>query len=844
MFHLRPLKILSKVVALLGGVLLLVFGFIAGTTAQNETLLVALTGIESQNFPQVVAFLTVSDANGPVEGLTVDNFNIFEDDLNSTAITPLTVEHNSLEELRLVLALDVSMSQSDLAKAKTAALDLVNTLGAKDKVALLSFGDDVTVEHDFTNNTTELSAAIDQLTAQGNQTALYQAVAQAAYMLDPVPTGRKAIIVITDSRDNAGIMSLDDMIVRIQKARLPVYILGFGDKVQGAHPLKTEVPLTGGQYLTLTGIDQLQSNLLQLMEQLRQGYRIVFLSGLMADNTEHDFYIVVTKSMNGTEIKGEAGDQFITTPGQVKISLRDLVPGQTVMGMVRLAADVSAPDPSVLVSYWLDNQLLAEVTTPPYNFTWDSATAGAGNHTLTVKAIDRVGNEGQIDLDLEVILPLEVSISTPQPEIEVGQTVTMSVRIETSTEIEKIEFLVNDQVLETKTVPPYDVSFSSHQYSPGTYQATVRVTDKVGYVAEDSLELELLPEPPPPPGWLERLIQNKWVQLGFIVVVTLMAILAIILLTLVLFRMIILIQKRSSQRRSVLEIVNSGNIPSRYSLQAIDDGGNLNFNFSLKGATLPPLLPAKPVQTAPTASRTATAASSSSPAPDQEKGKGGVQQAMEKTTATQSQVSGCLSVITGILNTLGQLLPGSAGSTVARTSQKISKQQAAADRVIRTPVQQVRTAQYLQGQVAGAVPGKGGDSSTSSPDSSRLEPGLVTPASTFDSGSRSLQAKTPAQQPTNAWVETPPLEPGATMQVDFRISPQRPYQKKPYTFTLASQALDYDQTLPLNEKGLVEIKGFFWLWRYLPSVVVLLMMAWLAWQVVGLATGRLTDINF
>ncbi|RMF02645.1 MAG: VWA domain-containing protein, partial [Chloroflexi bacterium] len=307
--------IMFRAVVLLGAGLLLMFGLAAGAVAQQEPLTVTLTNVESRDFPEISAWLTVSDAGGPVENLTVENFEIFEDD-QPLAAGSVTVEPASMADLRLVFAIDTSTTDANLAEAKAAVVNMMSKLGPADKAALLSFGNKVNLEYNFTNNITALQAAVNRLSPRGEKTALHQATIDAAAMLGKLSAGRKAIIIVTNSVDNTAGPSPDEVFAQIQQSGAPLYIIGLGEKVQGPHPLKTQAALTGGQFFALKTTDSVQNVLLELEKSLRKGYRVSFHSSLKADNLSHALSI----NVSGAAGQGGTTGRFVATPGKIVVT--------------------------------------------------------------------------------------------------------------------------------------------------------------------------------------------------------------------------------------------------------------------------------------------------------------------------------------------------------------------------------------------------------------------------------------------------------------------------------------------------------------------------------------------
>jgi Mg-chelatase subunit ChlD len=71
----------------------------------------------------------------------------------------------------------------------------------KDRAALVTFDDEVTLRQDFTEKIDLLDLAVGSLKKPGRQTALYDAVWQFCNDKMRNATGRRAVVVITDGDD-------------------------------------------------------------------------------------------------------------------------------------------------------------------------------------------------------------------------------------------------------------------------------------------------------------------------------------------------------------------------------------------------------------------------------------------------------------------------------------------------------------------------------------------------------------------------------------------------------------------------------------------------------------------
>lgn len=859
---------LQYMLILAGMAALLIFGSRAAVVAQDNPPGLAIAGVDSQGFPQVVVAVAVSDASGPLEDLTAENFEVLEDEIQLPA-EAISVEPAQLQDLRLVLALDLSgFTTSELAQVQTAAKSLIETMAPSERVAIVTFSNEVALARKATNNTNELTAALDSLTVEGDRTAVNAALRESAALLaEEASEGRRAIIVVTNSPDNVDAGLQEQSLNQVQASDASLYMVGYGDKVQNDR-LRAGVAAIGGQYLVLSEIDDLLPTFQTLAETVRTGYHLTFHSDLPADSAEHELLLRLV--YQGQEV--EAAGQFEAVPGTVNVTLAGLAEAETVTGPLTLTPQVESPAPLASVEYLLDEQPLATVTEPPFALEWDSSTAQAGPRILTVRATDSAGNIGETRVNFTLDTPVKVSITTLKSEIQIGEALPIQADVAVTRSLDRIEFLLDGQVQQSRTEPPYSFELDSSRYDPGSHEITVRVVDSAGQVGEDTLTLQFLPPPAPELTWFERFTNNIWVRLGYVLLLALGAIIAGVLLALLLMRLIRRIQLRRSQRLCRLEIFNAGNIAGHYRLQAQDPAGALKFQFFCDGRQLPILaLPKEngagrlrenfvPLATGsmrpvsqplePVGSTTGPARPVSRPASPA--GESRARQAMDGAYAKQSQAQGCFYAITDILDSLGSLLPGSAGATVRRTNAQLHSGNMAIDRATRTPTQMVRTADYLRDQVAEVTPGGfkreqatevAGSGTGRMRDSREValeravangSPGGASPvASPQKAGAAS------AQVATDPWAQTPPVEPEHALALELLITPANPYRKERYPFTIVSKSLQEESAPAINEPGLVEIRGVSWFGRYVPRALVILLTLSLIGSVIWLTIWRL-----
>jgi VWFA-related protein len=785
----------SKIVAVTLLALILILGLMAGAMAQDGGPVVTIIQVDSQAFPQMTAYIAVSDENGfPLTSLTEADLTILEEGLE-TPVTLTAVESVHSLDLSLALVLDVSMPDAPLAEVKEAALALLDALGPRDRVALLLLYDEFEVLHDFTNNTEELQAIIETLEGRGNYTTLYEVASEAAAITSKLSAGRKAVIILTNHKDNISSLSAEAAIEYARSVGVPLYPIGFGHHFR-ADPFQDMVKLTGGQSFCLPRPEEMRDTVQELEKCLRQGYRVTFQSGLKADNAEHDFSISATYK----DRTGQAGGRFVALPSQVTVSLPGLAEEQTVAGVVNLTVQATAPTPIASVEYRLDDQTLAEVNTPPYSFEWDSTTLEPGTYRLTVYVVDQAGSEGQVEVNLNVVRPVVVTASASQTEVEVGDRVTIVAEVETLARVAQVEFLLDGEWVGSDDTLPYRFSFDNDAYPAGEHLITVRAEDSLGREAEASLTVQFL-SPPALESLRLRLIERLSNWRRFLVIGgVITAALAIVAMSVIGLVIIAKTQKRRRRQIYQLGISNLGNVRSRYELRVEEPMGALEFQFTLNGVKLPQ----RPVpQATKTVAEAAIAppASARSPASPAREGVG--------QRAGQAMRTG--SAITKIVSSISAILPRSLGAPLQRAIRPVRKAQSTASRVTRLPTKVTRvmpapSPARSTAQAAKPMPAPSPTRSTAPPTRAPARP-------------QTVPVTLAPHLVGETWSQTPFAEPGKTLTIDLLIAPLNPYQTRNYSFKVISRSLDQEDPPLVVEEGSVQIVGISWFRRLLPYLI-------------------------
>ena len=173
----------------------------------------------------VVLHTTVLDDRGKfVEGLTQENFRVFEDKIEQK----LDVFKREDIPVSMGLVIDNSGSMRDKRpRVNEAALTLVQNSNPSDEAFVVNFNDDfyLDLDKDFTNSVPELKEALERIDARGS-TALYDAIIGSLDHLKKGKKEKKVLLIVTDGEDNTSRNSLEKTIREIQKTDTVIYTIG------------------------------------------------------------------------------------------------------------------------------------------------------------------------------------------------------------------------------------------------------------------------------------------------------------------------------------------------------------------------------------------------------------------------------------------------------------------------------------------------------------------------------------------------------------------------------------------------------------------------------------------
>src|SRR5215204_690668 len=265
----------------------------------------------------------VTDRTGrAVTGLTARDFTVTEGGVERAVrdVTPTTAPFN------LVLLLDVSGSVEErIDFIRKAALAFLNTAGPQDRIAIISFRDDVQLVSEFTSDRGVLAERIKDIQA-GGATSLYDALGYSlVHVLRPLRGERTGVVVLSDGDDNRSFLSFPVIVEAVYETGAIIYPLYVPSGLIPSSsaptasatldPTRTRfleltsraeeegarlAEVSGGKYYPITRLEQLQRAYDDVAAQLRTAYTVTYETGADA---RPDSRVRVKVSREGASVR-------------------------------------------------------------------------------------------------------------------------------------------------------------------------------------------------------------------------------------------------------------------------------------------------------------------------------------------------------------------------------------------------------------------------------------------------------------------------------------------------------------------------------------------------------------
>jgi hypothetical protein len=161
----------------------------------------------------------------------------------------------------------------------------------------------------------------------------------------------------------------------------------------------------------------------------------------------------------------------------------------TISGTVAVTASASDNTGVSKVEIYVDSALKQTFATAPYTYSWNTAQAISGTHTLSAKAYDGAGNSTTsaiVSITVAAVTasdttPPQVAITSPAPGSTVSGTVVFSANASDNIGIAGVQFKIDGIAIGAEdTTSPFSASWDAAQSAAGSHVVTAVARDAAG----------------------------------------------------------------------------------------------------------------------------------------------------------------------------------------------------------------------------------------------------------------------------------------------------------------------------------------------------------------------------
>jgi RHS repeat-associated protein len=171
------------------------------------------------------------------------------------------------------------------------------------------------------------------------------------------------------------------------------------------------------------------------------------------------------------------------------VSIGSPAPGVNVGGTVTVTAGASDDGQIAKVDFYVDNVLKSTSTSAPYQFSWNTTTVAAGNHSLKAIATDDAGNQttsNVVTVNVDNSAAPTTSVTSPVGGATVSGTASVTASATDDRSVSHVEFYVDGNRFTDTATAPYTASLNTTDTTEpvydGSHDLTTKAYDAGGHV--------------------------------------------------------------------------------------------------------------------------------------------------------------------------------------------------------------------------------------------------------------------------------------------------------------------------------------------------------------------------
>lgn len=472
-----------------------------------------ITGVNPSGLPTALITVNVFDTLGqPLTGLTADSFTLSGELATVGQIVKIESIADDDLPISAVLVIDISDSMSGypLEKAKEAAIAFINSIGANDSIAIVTFASKVELAQDYTTDKAQLISVIENLQTRG-RTALYSAGVVGVETVVNAPTGRRVVVLLSDGSEYGGASThaREEALALARQKGASFYTIGLGFGADRTY-LAELANGTNGAFFESPEATQLTDIYTNIAQRLRNEYLITVNADVPLDGTIYGFDLQANTSEGATNIA--SGTLIAPVPVPIirqvnEVDLTAPLTEQTQLWYLVIADDRPLTIETTLKTDSTITPIESELFDSHYVVTIAPRDLAPGNYISGISVTDSNGDIATLDTPFTIAsIPSEVTISgitggqrfegmfTPDDKITIQADVTYS-----QTPITRIVYFLDGQEVTQATEAPYQTELSLLEIGNGRKLIEAFVETQSGQLDVVAVEffVNIIPTPTP-----------------------------------------------------------------------------------------------------------------------------------------------------------------------------------------------------------------------------------------------------------------------------------------------------------------------------------------------------------
>lgn len=267
----------SGIVPAVGDTINSSFDTYVSNTLKYDKISVFISKIDTSAYPDIRAYVNINGTKDDKQGLASDfsknDFTLEDTQYGIDDFNLIQDKDSSNVSIGLVLDCSGSMQGIPVENAKKAAAEVVSGIDAEtQKIAVVSYNSNATLEHGLDNDKESIYNAIYNMDASGGTNIPAGIMEGISAIKDSA--GTKALILMSDGQDQG---SADDMEYALRTAKeenITIFAVGFGD-CNTAY-MENIADSTGGIFIAASGSEDLSYIYLMLQRYIINNYCIEY----------------------------------------------------------------------------------------------------------------------------------------------------------------------------------------------------------------------------------------------------------------------------------------------------------------------------------------------------------------------------------------------------------------------------------------------------------------------------------------------------------------------------------------------------------------------------------------